>query len=164
MLIFRLIVLRSCRVDDRCKRRLTTDKGDLNRKISEWKNEKKKDKKEEERTCCWNIWFWSCWSCWSCVSFICCSSSSWGLYEAWAELGEEDEVEGGVLVVVCCWLRMVFSRPCICSRLLRRLIASWFWLTDMGGEGGGGETRSLSMRNNCSRLFPVILFRPQNDT
>ena len=31
MLIFRLIILRSCRVDDRRKGRLTTDKSDLTR-------------------------------------------------------------------------------------------------------------------------------------
>lgn len=49
---------------------------------------------------------------------------------------------------------IVFSRPCMWRRLLSRLIASWFWFADMGGEGGGASLW-LSMGNK-QRTAPAL--------
>lgn len=72
-------------------------------------------------------------------------------------LGEEEEgdVDDGGVVAVVCWLRIVFSRPCICNRLLRRLIAA-----DMGGEGGGLAERSFMGNERGSRHPSPLSLRP----
>lgn len=72
-------------------------------------------------------------------------------------LGEEEEgdVDDGGVVAVVCWLRIVFSRPCICNRLLRRLIAA-----DMGGEGGGLAERSSMGNERGSRHPSPLSLRP----
>lgn len=68
-------------------------------------------------------------------------------------LGEE---EGGGGEAVVCWLRIVFSRPCICNKLFSRLIAA-----DMGGEGGGvperfhGKQRELQPISSPTAPFGV---------
>ena len=74
-------------------------------------------------------------------------------------LGEEEEgeVDDGGVVAVVCWLWIVFSRPCICSRLLSRLIAA-----DMGGEGGGEEdmgNEQLKPAAYAVNLAPLKILR-----
>lgn len=108
-------------------------------------------------TCCWNIWFWSCCNCRSWVSLICCSRRSW---EDVGEVGccwGEAEGDGMVAVVVvvavavdCCWFMIAFSSPCICNRLLSRLIVSCPCCADMGVGSGLLWLKSLSMGNTVT--------------